>query len=154
MSIKLLDADCAINLFERIHGYDCKSYLQHYRTVLTEIVLNELKKGESFHQLPFETYKFTELESKLYSDLESYVVNLGPGEQSVIVCALSLCTNHTCEGDDKIVVLSMDKEAHHVFERTVLKDPAVMKHYPNAKKIIWVKVADLLKKVLSHLMLV
>ena len=71
MSIKILDTDCAINLFERIQNYDCRCYLQQYNTILTEDVLNELKKGKSFHPLPFEIYKFANSELELFSNLKT-----------------------------------------------------------------------------------
>ena len=147
MSIKILDSDCAINLLERMRSFDCIPFLSGYETVMTENVLNELRKGNSFKETPFETYTLSGKEKVLFDDTTGYMSRLGKGERSAMIHALFLSNKHSCEDSDKIVVLSNDKEANHIFHNVLPKDPTMRRMFPNIDKIIWSRTVDVIEKM-------
>ena len=147
MSIKILDSDCAINLFERMRSFNCIPFLSEYETIMTDDVINELKKGNSFKNIPFKIHTLTDEERAIFEDTANYISKLGIGERSVMIHALFLSNEHSCKADDKIIVLSSDKEANHVFHNDLLKDPMIVRLFPNCDKIIWSRTADIIKKM-------
>lgn len=147
MSIKILDSDCTINLLEKMRSFDCIPFLSDYETVMTENVLNELRKGNSFKEMPFEIYSLSAEEQKLFEDTVSYITCLGSGERSAMIHALFLSNEHTCTDSDKIVVLSNDKEANHIFHNIVSRDPSMRRMFPNLDKIVWSRTVDVIEKM-------
>lgn len=147
MSIKLFDTDCTINLFEKMRSFDCIPYLSNYKIIFTEQVVSETNNDRFELNVPFEYYKLSSDEEKLYSEISDYVGFLGKGERSVIVHALNLSNEHDHTEEGHIVILSMDREAGHHFRNDILKDPQIRKTYPNAEKILWVGASDFLKKM-------
>ena len=59
MSIKLFDADCTINLFEKMRSFDCIPYLSGYDVVFTEQVVSETNNDRFTLDVPFPQYKLT-----------------------------------------------------------------------------------------------
>lgn len=147
MSIKILDTDCAINLLERMRSYDCVPFLSSYETILSEEVVSELRQGNSFRCCTFKTYNLSEKERMVSDKMSHYISKLGEGERTAIVHSLFLSNRHTCENDDKIVVLCNDKEARHVFHNVVCKDPEIKQKFPYNHKIIWSGTADVIRKL-------
>lgn len=147
MSIKVLDTDTSINLFERMKSFDCIPYLSKYHTMYSDIVWKELTSGNSYKSIPFETYRLSSEEQKLFDDTTNYMSNLGCGERSAMIHALFLSNEHSCNGDDKIVVICNDKEANHIFRRDLPRDPMMRRMFPNMEKIVWVKTIDVLEKM-------
>ncbi len=147
MSIKILDADCAINLLERMRSYNCVPFLSSYDTIMTDEVLDELEKGNSFRGCVFKTYSLSDKEAALYNEMSRYISRLGKGERSAMVHALFLSNGRTCEDADKIVVLCNDKEANHIFHNVVCKDPKIKRMFPNIQKIIWSGTAEVIRKL-------
>ncbi len=147
MSIKVLDTDTSINLFERMKSFDCIPFFSGYHTMYSDLVWGELTKGNSYRAMPFEVYHLTPEEQELFDDTTNYMACLGNGERSVMVHALFLSNVHTCEGDDKIVVVCNDKEAHHIFSRDLPRIPIIKEKFPNMGKIVWVRTVDVLEKM-------
>ena len=145
--MKILDANCVINLMERLTSFDCAPYLLRYDTIVTAVVKKELDCPHPFKELPFDIHHPSEEEQSICEDLSSYISGLGKGEISVISLALSLSNNHSCDGKDLIVIFSDDREARHIFGRRVCKDPRIRKKYPNVDRIVWSGTAELLKKM-------
>ncbi len=131
MSIKLLDTDCAINLTEKMRSFDCIPFLSNYKTIITDHVFNELKRGISFKNLPFEIYKLSNEETELFYDTADYLSKLGTGERSTMIHALFLSNKYSCENKNKVVVLCNDKEANHIFQNVLPKDPMMRHLFPN-----------------------
>lgn len=147
MSIKVLDTDASINLFERMKSFDCIPFLSGYHTMYSDIVWEELTKGNSYKTIPFEIYHLSPEEQELFDDTTNYLSGLGSGERSAMIHALFLSNSHTCEGDDKIIVICNDKEANHIFRRDLSRNPMMKRMFPNMEKIIWVKTIDVLEKM-------
>ncbi len=147
MSIKILDSDCAINLLERMRSFDCIPFLSEYETIVTSNVISELKKGNSFENIPFEIHTLTNDERAIFEDTANYISRLGAGERSVMIHALFLSNEHSCKADDKIVVLCNDKEANHIFHNDLSKDPMIKRLFPNYDKIIWSRTVDVIEKM-------
>jgi len=144
MSIKILDSDCAINLLEKMKSFNCIPFLSSYDTIITEDVLNELRRGNSFKGAPFEIYSLSDKEIELFNDTTDYMSKLGRGERSAMVHALFLSNEHSCENSDKIIVLSNDKEANHIFHNELCRNPSIGQMFPNLDKIIWSRTVDIL----------
>lgn len=147
MSIKIFDADCAINLFERMKSYDCTPFLSSYDVVFTKEVFDELRVGNSFKNNSYKIHSLSSEEMTLRSELSQYITTLEKGEISVIVHALHMSNVCDCEGVNKIIVLSNDKEARHVFYNIICKDPALSEGFPRIHRIIWSRSVDFIRKL-------
>lgn len=56
ISIKIIDSDCAINLFKRMGSFDCAPYLSGYETIVTENVMAKPRRGSSYRGHPFDIH--------------------------------------------------------------------------------------------------
>lgn len=147
MSIKILDSDCAINLLERMRSFNCIPFLSGYETMMSKDVHDELCNGNSFKGTPFLIYSLSDREMELFNQVSSYMLNIGKGERSTMVHALFLSKERTCEGSEKIIVLSNDNEANHIFRKILCKDPKIRRMFPNLEKIVWARTIDVIKKM-------
>ena len=123
--------------------FDCIPFFADYRTVITNIVHDEIHAGTSYCDLDFEMHDMTPDETDLFEDISRYIYQLGRGERSAMVHALFLSNQTT----DNIVVISNDKEAYQVFHRLVLKDPDLKKRFPNMCLIKWVRTYDAIRRM-------
>lgn len=143
MTIKIIDTDASINLFETMRSFDCTPFLSMYETIFTDIIYDEIHKGNSFKDLDFKVHALSEEEQELYNDSTTYMFGLGSGERSAMVHALFLSNEQV----DRIVVISNDKEANHIFHRNVLRNPEFKEQFPNMDRILWVRTIDVIRKM-------
>ncbi len=143
MTVKIIDTDASINLFERMRSFDCTPFFSRYEVVVTDKVLEEIHTGNSFRDQEFNVHELTSEEQELFDDSMTYMHRLGSGERSAMIHALFLSNGEA----DKIVVISNDKEAQHIFQRDVPKDPDLKSRFPNMERIMWVRTIDVVKKI-------
>lgn len=143
MTVKIIDTDASINLFERMESFDCTPFFSRYKVIVTDKVFDEIHTGNSFQDQEFNVHALTEEEQELFDDITSYMHKLGSGERSAMIHALFLSN----EEADKIVVICNDKEAYHVFHRDVPRNPDLKARFPNMERILWVKTIDVVKKM-------
>ena len=150
MSIKILDSCSAINLLERLRCYDCSEFLGRYRTILTDDVRKETSFGTENRSKSFEPYDLSPDEIEFSEWINDSIMELGPGERSIIAHALFMSNDDSDEG---IFLISDDKEARHIFERTLSRSPKIIERFPHLNRITWVRSDDVLRRIMDEGML-
>ena len=144
MSIKILDSDSAINLLERLRSFDCGIFLSRYRTIMTDVVVGETNLLKDGREKYLEESTLSRKEKELSEWINNSVIELGPGERSTIVHALFM--SNEC-GDERIIIVSDDKEARHAFERLITRSKRIRSGFPNLGRIEMVRSEDVLRRM-------
>lgn len=150
MSIKILDSDSAINLLERLRSFDCGIFLSRYRTIMTDIVTMETDLFKDGREKYLEGAVLSKKEIELSEWINDSIIELGPGERSTIVHALFMSNDGS---DERIIIVSDDKEARHAFDRLITRSKRIRSGFPNLDRIVMVRSEDVLRRIMDDGML-
>jgi hypothetical protein len=136
---KIVDTCTMINLFER-SGFDLGPCLQPYDVVTTDFVRKEfIRKSAAIPEM-ISAVDLAGWEVSELDELRSYFVNLGDGEISVMVKAVSLAS----EGR-RVFILTDDEAAIRKFT-AYFENQDVRREHPEVSRIRISRTRDLLYK--------